>query len=133
MALIRSGLSSFDFFETALYLPFEIFQAAVVLDHVVGESSFFLQAHLRVDVLLRRRLVEAIALLLTGRAADRHVARDQNHRAQAILADCLRKAAAPRTRSLVAGGCVLTNALLGQGAHARMDDRFELFCARRGC
>ncbi len=130
MAPIRSGLSSFDSIYNRLNFSLEIFETAVVLNHIVRESTFFRQAHLRVDVLLRNFNTETVAFLQAS-FLNIEVAGNQDHGAKPFMQVAFKKQRHLINYDLIARCRVLLDTLLGQGAHARMDNRFE-FLSRSG-
>ena len=77
-------------------------------------------------MLLRCRGVESVALL-QPLALNIDIARHQNHRAKPFLQIAFEQQRYFVNYDGVAGFTMLANSSFGQGAHARMDDRFELF------
>lgn len=129
-APIRNGSSSFYFCQYRFDLPLEIFEAAVVFDHIVCESAFFRQAHLGVNMLLRFVAVETVPLLQAPKLGV-DVASDQNHRPKPFVQVALEQQWNFINYDSVAGGSVLADTLFGESADARVNDRFE-FSARVG-
>ncbi len=121
-----SGSSSFDLVQNRLYLALEIFQAAVVFNHVVGESTFFFQAHLGIDMLLSFLSREAITLLESA-FLNIDVASNQHDGPQPLMQFAFKQKRHFVDHDLSSGCRMLANPLFCQGADPRMDDRFEFF------
>ena len=126
MAPIRNGSSRFNLFQYGPNLPFEIIQIAIVLNDIVCQPAFFCQAHLRGDVFLGGLSAQAVALLQAA-LLNVDAACDQENRPQPLI-----QLAFEQERDLIddhriAGRSILRDALFCESAHARMNDRFELF------
>ena len=105
--------------------PLKVCKAVVVFDYIIRQAPFFVQAHLRIDVLTRFFVSEVVSILeafflgcdFTG---------DQNHRPKPVVQVAFEEKRNFVDDDLVSGARVFANSVFRQRPNSRVDDSFEL-------
>src|SRR5574341_354986 len=128
--LLSTNFYSRQSFPKHPHLPLQIVQAAVVVDDIVRELTFFFQAHLRVDGFLSFRVGDPISSDNSLRLCF-FIASDENHRAKPFMDFRLEEQGDFVDDYRITGIGMFADSLFGQGAHARMNDLFEFLSRLR--